>query len=398
MLKVALTFHLYMMRYGVALLASSFANQSRAAFSEDITRSVAAVLTEKQSVAADRIQGLREYLMRKPGSVRYTPLRRALERGGPITVERQDVLLSDPKLSSSVGALTQDYFDDALSLARTLKLVRKDHNLLLARGRLSLSTGWHPDDPFRLREQDSLYLGLWLLDADCDWIWAFLSQLPDVADFEITPRNRVGLLLESWRLILRSRQFRFGSPQNARIRTRLIELVRITERNEREKLNLGQPWSWFLIPRLELMLDAGILRKRERHGLTGYSLTPTGQRMRAACGPDETGQVLTRNYFSCRDSMGRATAEIISWDVIERRLSAVASDLRTAVGYFPIFETASALCVSQCLRATNTEQPLWELSSVRAGLWEESRSPSPQVRLAIDRQGQIYAFKAEVGP
>ena len=245
-LRVALTFRLYMMRYGIALLASSFTNQGRTAFSEDICKRVSGYLTEKREVPQDDLAPFKEYLFNKPGSPRYTPLRQDLQKGQSIKAERQDLLLCEPRLPSSVGALTQDYFDDALSLAHVLKLVKKEQNLLLARGRLSLSTDWHADDPFWLRQEDCLYLGLWLLDVDCDWLWAFLAQLPSNPEFEITVENRVELLLKSWKLVLSARQIRSGHPQNAKVRTRLNELIKITERNVRGKLNLGQPWSWFL--------------------------------------------------------------------------------------------------------------------------------------------------------
>ena len=308
-------------------------------------------------------------------------------------MEHQDLLLADSTLQSSVGALTQDYFDDALSLAHTLKLVTKDQNVLLARGRLSLSTSWAADDPFQLGNRDALYLGLWLLDVDCDWIWAFLVQLPDDPRFEITVENRVELLLKSWKHVLSARQIRSGHPHNAKIRTRLNELIKITERNVREKLNLGQPWSWFLIARLELLVDAGILQKRERHSLTGYSLTSAGRRFRSLCDPNESGEVLIRNYFFCRDVGDRSVAECIEWEAFEKRLVTLAPELRTSVGYFPIFETASALCVSQFVNSGTTDEPIWEVERVKERLWKESKSSSPRVRLAIDRQGHIYAFK-----
>ena len=384
------------MRYGIALLSSSFTNQDRTTYSEDIRKKVLAFLTERQEVPEDNLESFKEYLFNKPGTPRYTPLRRrVLEKRQPIKVEHQDLLLSDSKLSSSVGALTQDYFDDALSLAHLLKLVKKDQNLLLARGRLCLSTGWTADDPFQLGSEDSLYLGLWILDVDCDWLWAFLAQFPPDPNFEITVENRVELLLKSWKCILSARQVRSGHPQNAKVRTRLNELVKITERNVREKLNLGQPWSWFLIPRLELLVDAGILRKKERHGLTGYSLTATGRRMHSISDPNENGYVLIRNYFSCLDSVDRPVTNNIEWEAIECRLRAVAPELRTSVGYFPIFETAAALCVRQFLDAVHSAEPIWEIESVKDRLREESKSSSPRVRLAIDRQGQIYAFKVE---
>ena len=381
------------MRYGTALLASSFTNQGRPSYSEDICKRVSAFLTEQCDVSEENLESFRAYLYKKPGSRRYSPLRRKLEKRQAIKADRQDILLSDVRLPSSVGALTQDYYDDALSLAHMLKLVRKGQNLLLSRGRLSLSTGWNLGDPFFLDNRSALYLGLWLLDVDCDWLWGFLSQLPDDPRFEITAENRVELLLGSWRKILTARQLRSGRPQNARARTRLNELVKITERNVREKLNLGQPWSWFLIPRLELMVDAGILQKKERHGLSGYSLTGTGRRMRLICSVSESGGALLRNYFRCRDSDDCRVEESVEWAALELKLGDVASELKTSVGYFPIFETASALCVSQFLEVRSPTDRLWEIESVKRRLWEESKSSSPRVRLAIDRQGQIYAFK-----
>ena len=392
-MRVALTFRLYMMRYGIALLASSYTNQGRTTFSEDICKKVSAFLTEKRDVSEGGLEPFKEYLFNKPGSPRYTPLRQVLEKGQSIKAEHQDLLLANSKLPSSVGALTQDYFDDALSLAHMLKLVKKDQNLLLARGRLSLSAGWVTDNPFQLTDRDALYLGLWLLDIDCDWLWAFLVQLPVDPGFEISVENRVDLLLKSWKHVLSARQIRSGHPQNAKVRTRLNELVKITERNVREKLNLGQPWSWYLIPRLELLVDAGILQKKERHGLTGYRLTPAGHNFRSVCDPNESGEVLIRNYFFCRDAGDRPVTKSIEWEDIENRLVTVARELRTSVGYFPIFETASALCVSQFLKSESSDEPIWEVETVKERLWEESKSSSPGVRLAIDRQGQIYAFK-----
>ena len=381
------------MRYGTALLASSYANPSRTSFSDDICRKIAAFLTEKYEVPEDNLECFKDYLYHKPGSPRYTPLRKALERGQPFRVEHQDLLLSNPTLQSSVGALTQDYFDDALSLAHTLKLVRQDHNLLLARGRLSLSTGWTAANPYPLNQRDALYLGLWLLDVDCDWLWAFLVQIPDDPTFEITTENRIELLLKSWKYVLSARQIRSGHPHNAKVRTRLNELVKITERNVREKLNLGQPWSWFLIPRLELLVDAGILQKRERHGLTGYSLTSAGLRLRSICDPNASGETLIRNYFFCHDNGNRTVTECIKWESIEKKIKTFAPELRTAVGYFPIFETAAALCVSQYVNPRTTNEPIWEVERVKERLWEESKSSPSRVRLAIDRQGQVYAFK-----
>ncbi|MDE0271728.1 MAG: hypothetical protein OXP11_11040 [Gammaproteobacteria bacterium] len=391
-MRVALTFRLYMMRYGVAVLATSYTHHGRSSFAEDVAKEVKAFLTRKTEVPNEHVGAFREYLLKKPGSPRYSPWRRAFQNGQSVPVEHQDLLLSDQRLPSSVGALTQDYFDDALGLAHTLKLVDKRQNLLLARGRLSLSTGWVKDDPFVIGDRDALFLGLWLLDVDCDWVWAFLSQLPDDLDFEISVGNRVQLLLESWRYLLTARGVR-PDQATAMVRTRLNELLKITERNVRDKLNLGQPWSWFLVPRLELLVDAGILSKRERHGLSGYALTAVGQRMRSLCLASEDGGALIAHYFSCHDSQNRQIADEIKWEAIRERLEAETGTLATSVGYMPIFETASALCVAQFTERTDTSTPLWEIEGVRASLLVESKAPESKVRLGIDRQGHVYAFR-----
>ena len=142
-------------------------------------------------------------------------------------------------------------------------------------------------------------------------------------------------------------------------------------------------------------MDAGILAKKERHGLTGYSLSTAGHKMRAVCHADASGEILIQNYFSCRDTGNRPVHDRIDWEDIQSRLETIAPDLKTSVGYFPIFEAASALCVSQFVDVTCTDEPVWEVEAVKERLWEESKSASPRVRLAIDRHGQIYAFKVE---
>ena len=396
-LRVALTFRLYMMRYGISLLAASYTDHGRAAFSEDIAKQVESFLKREREIPESEEEAFREYLLNKPGSRRYSPLRNALQKGTVVSVEHQDLLLSDRRLPSSVGALTRDYFDDALSLAHTLKLVRKEQNQLLARGRLSLSCGWDSTDPFLLGHKDLLFLGLWILDVDCDWVWAFLRQFPADTNFRVTVENRVPLLLESWRHLLAARGIRTVQSDGAAVRTRLNELCRITERNVLEKLNLGQPWSWFLVPRLELLVDAGILQKRERHGLSGYALTPVGHKMRGVCAASEDGEPLIEKYFQCHDRTNRVVEGEIEWETIRDRLASAVSALATSVGYLPIFESAAALCVSQFLEPVDAESPLWEIEGIRASLRSEAKSASSKVRLGIDRQGQMYAFRLKDG-
>lgn len=382
-----------MMRYGMALLASSFASQTRPTFSEDICKKVTDFLTEKCDVPEDRLEDFKDYIFKKSSSPKYNSLRQALKNEESVKAEKQDLLLSNSKLLSSCGAMSQLYFEDALSLAVMLKLVGKDHNLLLTRGRLSLSE-WSLEYPFRISDKSSLYFGLWLLDIDGDWIWAFLSQMFDDSISEITNKNRIDILLKSWSRILSAREIRSNRPQNARARMRLIDLIKMTESDVIEKkLHFGPPWSWFLVPRLELLVDVGILEKKERHSFSGYTLTSVGRKMQSICISHESGESLITNYFSCHASDDHQTTKNIKWEEFESKLDKIAPILRTSVGYFPIFETATAVCIEKFLSSRQSNSAIWEIKDVKALLRKESKSASSRVRLAIDRQGQIYAFK-----
>jgi hypothetical protein len=330
-----------------------------------------------------------KYLAAKPGSPRYTPLRKKLARSEEIEVEQQDMWLAQPGRVSSVGAFTENYFDDALELAHILGLVERNRNYLLARGRASLD-GRQVDNPFLLTERDRALLGVWLIDVDGDWLWAFLRTFSFERE-SITIQNRVDALLATWKLLLDAKHLRVGAEGELVVRRRLQELKGITERNVREGLNLGQPWSWFLIPRLELLVDAGILLKAMPGGLDGYSLSEVGKRLRQACKENGRGQHLLAGYFACLHDREPMPARDISWDRFAERLDEVENVLKTSVGYFPLFETAALVCYLE-----NQERKVggtWEVLAVEELIKEAAKGPNRKAIVGISREGRITNFK-----
>src|SRR6266852_4375029 len=119
-MKVALGFRLYMMRYGPALLAASFADPTQPSSTNSITERIKAILTQRVSIPVEMREAFERYLAAKPGSPRYTPLRKKLAGSLRVEVEQQDLWLSAPNRLSSVGAFTENYFEDALGLAHIL--------------------------------------------------------------------------------------------------------------------------------------------------------------------------------------------------------------------------------------------------------------------------------------
>ena len=300
-MRVALGFRLYMMRFGIARLAAGFARPTQPTTASHITGQVAKYLTAKSPLSESELEAFQTFLAGKPGSPRYTPLRQEFERGNRApAVERQDLWLAYPGLRSSVGSLTKNYYEDTLGLAHVLGLVRPGNNILLSRGRLCAFT---PTDgqpsPFVLDQRQSLFLGLWLFDVDGDWIWSFLRELDEKHIDEVTVENRVDILLGTFSRLLAARQLVSGVSTYVSARTRLRELDAITRRNQRDGLNLGQPWSWFMIPRLELLVDALLLDKAQPEDLYGIPSIPGRQGSLPACRRQRARQRPPRGILRC---------------------------------------------------------------------------------------------------
>lgn len=378
------------MRFGLARLAATLASPERPTTIAALGQSLAKILTAPRKLQAEHVETFSKYLQGKPGSPRYTRWRTALKLGKSPEVEQQDVWLSCDSLKSSVGSLTENYFEDPVTLAEILGLLQPKTNILMSRGRLSLlKADYRSFSPFPMDMTQSLYLGLWLLKADCDWIWAFLRVLQADGIDEITVSNRVVVLLHTIEVLLNSREIRSPTPQYAMTRQRLLDLRKITERNNKEGLNLGQPWSWFLIPRLELLVDAGLLNKRKPHDLTGYTLTEPALAMQRHAIESAQGQALHTNYFGCH-FQARTVNPSPQWDEVYPLLFRIRPALEMKTGHCLIYEATAATCV---LRAVETEGAIWEMSAIRALLKSVSNGEMAEVTLSIDKYGAPYSFK-----
>lgn len=389
-MKVGLGFRLYMMRYGPALLAASFTSPSQPITSKSVTERVKTIFSRRVDLPTEMRDAFSTYLAAKPGSPRYTPLRKKLARAEDVQVEQQDLWLAAPGRRSSVGAFTENYFDDALELAHVLGLVEKNRNYLLARGRASLDQR-EVSNPFDVTDRDQALLGVWLIDVDGDWLWAFLRAFGSSTD-RVTVSNRVNVLLETWKILLNARHLRVGAEGELVVRRRLQELKGITERNVKDGLNLGQPWSWFLVPRLELLVDAGILLKAVPGGLDGYSLSAVGERLRTNCSEKGGADELLGTYFSCLHGREPLKTTALSWERFVKRLKDVEQVLKTSVGYFPLFETAALVCYLENLD-TGTRTGIWEIPAVAEMVKDAAKGSTRKAIVGISREGRITNFK-----
>lgn len=390
-MRVALDFSMYMMRFGLARLAASYASGSRPTDRRTISNRIRAALTKQRALAPNEIDRFSSYLKGKPGSPRYTPLRRRIERGDEVSVEWQDYWLSDPRLPSSVGALSERYLDDPFKLCQVLHMTKPGSNVLLSRGKLCrFDPAADGANPFSISARQRLFLGLWLLDVDGDWIWALLQALADQEESLILSANRVTLLLSTFERLVASKVLRSRQSTYITVRRRLLELTNITERNRREGLNLGQPWSWFLIPRLELLVDAGLLTKRQRAQLTGYGLSSSGRILQSIASHSEGGDPLIGAFFRAHASGPAQTELPPTWPEVVAAMEELPTDLSSTTGYLPLFETAGALCVERHIQSDLSGD--WEVPDVIAAILTAGGRDG-QVVLGISRQGRPISFK-----
>jgi hypothetical protein len=234
-----------------------------------------------------------------------------------------------------------------------------------------------------------LFLGLWLLDTDGDWIWAFLRELDERGIPEITVANRVDILLGTFERLLKGRQFASGSGTYVAARSRLRELDAITRRNQREGLNLGQPWSWFLIPRLELLVDALLLDKSQPEDLTGYRLSEAGTALCRLSSSCAQGAELLAGYFAAHVGESAVLDVADRWDEMRDELQTHSRLVRTATGYYPLFESAAAVCVER----VQAGLPTFEIPRIESAIREHGKGAGAPLVLSIDKQGAVYSFK-----
>ena len=159
-----------------------------------------------------------------------------------------------------------------------------------------------------------------------------------------------------------------------------------------EKLNLGQPWSWFLIPRLELLVDAGILVKDQPDQLTGYSLTLSGRRLQELTKQGVIGKDLYKYYFSvCKNEQPKNQQFFITWEELREDVLKVASELKSPLGYYPVFETAAVICLTKLETARKAD--MWEIPDIESTIHQAGVGKGAPLILGIDKMGRIYNFK-----
>ena len=175
------------------------------------------------------------------------------------------------------------------------------------------------------------------------------------------------------------------------IRKKLIELVNITKRNIKEGLNLGQPWSWFFIPRLELLVDCGILSKKRPGDLSGYELTNFGERLVANITPESNGYDMFFNYFSAYLSKPKTDMSKLEVEDIKHSLSDYVHALKSKAGFMPLIETCACSCFH--LNFNSESNSVYEIGDMIKHLLYLQKQKGTNMVLGKDMYGRLANIK-----
>src|SRR5262249_13071545 len=127
------------MQRGGALLAVLSGAGDRPTDLAGVARAYAPILQRRVPVPAERIDEVASYLHELRLWKRYRQLREASDLPAGTPIEVQDLWLSDRRVPSATGAITDDVVDEAPQLAASLRLLRDNNYTLTDRGKALLA-------------------------------------------------------------------------------------------------------------------------------------------------------------------------------------------------------------------------------------------------------------------
>jgi len=401
--------HKNLLRLASLGLCTSVAHASRGATTRELAARYMALLTAKVPVdsndaprAVDYIRSrslIRTYLRRAP----YTASEvEAVAERGELRMELQDWYLSDRALQSSSGREREAASESAVMLCGELGLLRLPAGVLQTHGRVLVRVaedlgvlpfeqpranpfapdrGYFVASYFHILRSDLPFTRALLAWIEPGREFAFASDLSaratEILDAVegMTTRTAANRSLFQW--LDRQKGFaRRVSQQGLDNRGRKTSAQAVL-----------RPIEDLLLPRLEFMVDIGVLWKPAPAEFV-YQLTDPGERFRDAV-LNPQWSVEERYFGTMADLMGRPVAdEAVDY---RRLLSGAYAALRNPAGYAPI-EEAVVLTHST---SWGEGGPLPELSDTKDELGTLART-ADGVRIVSDRHRRPGAFRMEL--
>lgn len=349
-------------------------------------------------------EAVRDYVRIRLMDKVYHDLRKAVLNGNngtaPVSLELQDLYLSDTTIPSSSGKLVEADWRRYPYLAANLDLIKPGTYSILTRALVLLAVTPKEEisafnqydqkhNPLRISAEQAAILLYCFIDNDAEIIYRLFQALVEVKEDSFNERMAGDLLPQ----IIRDSS---NSFHNAALpiedRERLGGLEKVAGNIAEWK---GKPYTGsgsreeFVRVRLEPYCDLGLFTKPDRHRFS-YRVTPELRKLMTNWyGLEATDDFLETRYFTTVGGMNRLKIREANDEEAKTALLAAGQSLKSTLGYSPITDVG----LLAGIRLLFQHKRVLELSRTRTLLRAWQKDAPTVVRFTVDRMGALAYVK-----
>jgi hypothetical protein len=376
---------------------------------ESLGKHFVGTLLKRVRVAPPYSEPLREYVRVRLSDKAYHELRKPVLNGdagtAPVSLEIQDLYLSDAELPSSTGKLVEVNWRFYPYLATNLDLVKIGTYSIMTRALVLLALTPKEEiaafeqydaknNPLALSPQQAAALLYCFIDNDAEIIYRLFRALAGLNAATFDERSAGDLLPQ----IIRDSANSFRNaqlPTEDRERLGVLEKVagRIAEWKGRPYTGSGAREE-FIRVRIEPYCDLGLFQKPDRHRFA-YQVTPGLRKLMTNWSAlDATDEFLETRFFSTVGDLNRLQAREATDDEAKAALLEAGHTLKSTLGYSPITDVG----LLAGIRLLFKEKCILELSRTRSLLRIWQKDAPTVIRFTVDRMGALAYVKFVSGP
>jgi len=401
--------HKNLLRLGSLAVCVNGASDSRGSTARDLDSKYRSAFTKRVPVDPSNIDRVIAYINERVLIRKYAPAStntlegvRGIFESGTGTVELQDWMLSDPHLKSSSGSEREQTYLQTVAACQEIGLLRAKTYTKLDPGKLLVRVATDTEllsredkhlNPFRPNIPYSIMAYLQILTADYVLQQALFNALT------VSPMSFTTELCSKAESILVSAQNNIPKTNGTRELHAWFDKQKAlaVRLDEHKKTNQGwnqtfyRPMEDLLLPRLEFLVDLGVVTKQTRAKNIYQRNDPKGDFARLLSRGFEG---LSRGYFttmaevtgSCPITIGSDDADFDS------HIQHAYDRMKNLAGYAPIVDSV-AYANANAHAYGNSEWTVVEVEDFISRITERSRENPPRARMVNDRFHRPSGFK-----
>jgi len=349
-------------------------------------------------------ESLREYVRLRLTDKVYQDLRKAVlnggSAGGAVSLELQDLYLSDPAVVSTTGKLVEQDWRRYPYLGTGLDLIKPGTYSVMTRALVLLAVTPKEEvvafdrydekhNPLRISPEQAAALLYCFIDNDAEIIHrlfnALLEGKVDAFDERVAGDMLPGIIRQS------SNSFRNASlPVEDRERLGVLEKVAGSIADWKDKSYTGGgAREEFIRVRLEPYCDLGLFTKPDKHRFA-YNVTPALHKLMTNWhNLEATDDFLEQRFFTTLARLHRLRVREAKDDEVKKALLDAGQTLKSTLGYSPITDVG----LLAGIRLLFQQKRILELSQTRTVLRTWQKEAPDVVRFTVDRMGTLAYVK-----